>query len=128
MYPDDLRYSEEHEWIRVDGDTGIVGITFHAQEALGDIVFVELPELGASATLGDSVGSIESVKAVSDIFSPAGGEITEVNNTLEDSPEIVNHEPYGRGWIYKLKLSDKTELDSLMDAEAYRAFLKETES
>lgn len=128
MYPDDLRYSEEHEWIKVDGDTGTVGITFHAQEALGDIVFVELPELGASVTLGDSVGSIESVKAVSDVFSPAGGEIVEVNNSLEDSPEVVNHEPYGSGWIYKLKLSDKSELDSLMDAEAYKAFLKESES
>lgn len=128
MYPDDLRYSEEHEWIRVDGDTGTVGITFHAQEALGDIVFVELPEVGSSVTLGDSIGSIESVKAVSDIFSPMGGEITEVNSSLEDSPETVNKEPYGGGWIYKLKLTDKSEADSLMDAEAYKAFLKESES
>lgn len=127
MYPDDLKYTEDHEWVRVEGDTGVVGITEHAAEQLGDIVFVELPEVGDELSSGDTSGSIESVKAVSDIFCPLSGEITEVNEALDGAPETVNSEPYGGGWIFKVKLSDASELDKLMDAAAYQEFLKEAE-
>jgi glycine cleavage system H protein len=127
MYPEDLKYTEDHEWVRVEGDTGVVGITSHAAEQLGDIVFVELPEVGDTVSSGDTSGSIESVKAVSDIFCPISGEITEVNEALDGAPETVNSEPYGGGWIFKIKLSDKGELDKLMNAAAYQEFLKEAE-
>jgi glycine cleavage system H protein len=127
MYPDDLKYSEEHEWIKVEGDSVTIGITHHAQDALGDVVFVELPEVGDSLEKEDTCGSIESVKAVSDLFCPLSGEVTAVNETLEDAPETVNGDPYAAGWIFKIKLSDLSELDGLMDAAAYQAFLKENE-
>lgn len=127
MYPDNLRYSEDHEWVKVDGDNGVVGITHHAQEALGDIVFVELPEVGDEVEQGDTAGSIESVKAVSDIYSPLSGEITEVNEALEDAPEVVNSSPYEEGWILKIKIAEPAQLDGLMDSVAYQEFLKESE-
>ena len=127
MYPENLKYSEEHEWIKVDGDIATVGITNHAQDALGDVVFVELPEVGDTLDKDNTCGSIESVKAVSDVFSPLGGEITEVNEALEDAPETVNSDPYAGGWIFKIKLADTGELDGLMDAAAYQNFLKEAE-
>lgn len=127
MYPDNLRYSEDHEWVKVDGDHGIVGITHHAQEALGDIVFVELPEVGDEVEQGDTAGSIESVKAVSDIYSPLSGEIAEVNDALEDAPEVVNSSPYEEGWILKIKIAEPAQLDGLMDSAAYQEFLKESE-
>lgn len=127
MYPEELQYSKDHEWIKVDGEEGAVGITFYAQEALGDIVFVELPSVGDHFDSGDAVGSIESVKAVSDVYSPLGGEVTEVNESLEDSPETINSDPYGEGWIFKVKIESESELDDLMDAEEYQEFLKEIE-
>ena len=126
MYPENLRYSEEHEWVLVEGDVATVGITHHAQDALGDIVFVELPEVSENVDKEDTTG-IESVKAVSDLYTPLTGEIVEVNEELEDAPETVNSDPYGAGWIFKIKMSDSAELDGLMDAEAYKGFLAEQE-
>jgi glycine cleavage system H protein len=127
MIPEGLYYSEEHEWVKVEGEIAAFGITDHAQHALGDIVFVELPGVGESFEKGDVSGSIESVKAVSDLYVPVSGEVTEINESLEDKPETVNEDPYGEGWIFKIKLSDTSELDDLMDAKAYEAFLSEQE-
>lgn len=126
MYPDNLRYTEDHEWIRVEGDTGVVGISHHAQEALGDIVYVELPEVGAKVDKNGSAGSIESVKAVSDVFSPVSGEIVEVNAALDGAPENINKDCYGDGWIYKIRVADMAEVNALMDVAAYKEFLKES--
>lgn len=118
--PANLRYTESHEWIQDNGDgTVTVGITDHAQEALGDVVFVELPEVGRELDAGEEFGVIESVKAASDLYAPLGGEIVEVNESLEDAPETVNDSPYEDGWIAKLKLADATALDGLLDADAY---------
>ena len=119
MNPDDLRYSREHEWVRVDGSTATIGITSFAAGELGDIVFVELPEAGASLSQFGSFGVVESVKAVSDLFAPVSGEVTEVNGELRDKPELLNSDPYGAGWIAKVTLSDKAELDALLNAGAY---------
>jgi glycine cleavage system H protein len=119
MNPDDLRYSREHEWVRVDGATATIGITSFAAGELGDIVFVELPEAGASLSQFGSFGVVESVKAVSDLFAPVSGEVTEVNGDLRDKPELLNSDPYGAGWIAKVTLSDEAELDALLDAGAY---------
>jgi glycine cleavage system H protein len=119
MNPDDLRYSREHEWVRVDGATATIGITSFAAGELGDIVFVELPEAGASLSQFGSFGVVESVKAVSDLFAPVSGEVTEVNGDLRDKPELLNSDPYGAGWIAKVTLSDVAELDALLDAGAY---------
>jgi glycine cleavage system H protein len=119
MNPDDLRYSREHEWVRVDGATATIGITSFAAGELGDIVFVELPEAGASLSQFGSFGVVERVKAVSDLFAPVSGEVTEVNAALRDEPELLNSDPYGAGWIAKVTLSDKAELDALLDAGAY---------
>lgn len=127
MYPEDLRYTDDHEWVKVEGDVAVIGITAHASEALGDIVFVELPETGEEVEQGDTTGSIESVKAVSDVFCPVSGEIIEVNEALDDAPETLNSDPYGAGWILKVKLSDASEVEALMDAAAYKEFLKEAE-
>ncbi len=118
-YPDDLRYSKEHEWVRVDGAQATIGITSFAADELGDIVFVELPEPGAEVRQFGTFGVIESVKAVSDLYAPVSGEVTEVNEALRDRPELVNGDPFGEGWIAKLTLSDPSELDGLMDAAAY---------
>ena len=124
MYPD-FHYSKEHEWVQMDGGTGTVGITDYAQEQLGDIVFVELPEVGKEFQAGDSMGTIESVKAVSDIYAPLAGKITEVNKALEEKPELINEEPHGQGWIVKIALADKSELDSLINKDDYEKFLSE---
>ena len=125
MYPDDLRYSSEHEWARVEGDGVVeVGITHYAQDTLGDVVFVELPEVGSQVGQFDKFGEIESVKAVSDLFSPVSGTVAEVNEMLEQAPELVNADPYGDGWIMRVELDDQSELDSLMDAASYTATLE----
>ena len=119
-----VKYSNEHEWIRVEGDVGTIGITNYAQEQLGDVVFVDVPAVGRKVTKGESVAVVESVKAASDIFSPASGEIVEGNAALADSPGDVNAEPMGKGWFFKIRLSNKSELDGLMDEAAYDTFVK----
>lgn len=121
MNPQDLLYSKEHEWIRIAGDTGTVGITSHAQEELGDIVYVEFPKVGSHVEAGKPFGTIESVKAVSELFSPVSGEITEVNKDLVDSPEIVNTDPYGKGWIVRIRM-DKGSPTGLLSAEQYTQY------
>ncbi len=119
-YPDNLKYAASHEWVRLDEDgTATVGISDHAQDALGDIVFVELPEVGATVHAKDEVSVVESVKAASDVYSPVSGEIIAINDTLVDAPETVNSVPYDDGWFYKIQISDENELDELMDAHAY---------
>ena len=115
-------FTEDHEWISVDGDTGTVGITKYAAEQLGDVVFVEVPEAGASFGKGDDMAVVESVKAASDVYAPVAGEVTEGNGELADAPETVNEDPEGKGWFCKIKLSDKGDLDGLMDAAAYKTF------
>jgi glycine cleavage system H protein len=115
-------YSEEHEWILVEGDTGTIGITDFAQEQLGDVVFVDISKVGEEVAKGDDVGVVESVKAASDIYSPVSGTITEANPTLDDAPETVNAEPTTGGWMFKMTLSDASELDGLMDADGYKTF------
>ncbi|MEX0785571.1 MAG: glycine cleavage system protein GcvH [Dehalococcoidia bacterium] len=117
--PEELRYSSEHEWVRTEADTATVGITDYAQDQLGDIVYVDLPATGASVTQLEKMGEIESVKAVSDLFSPVSGEVVEVNQEAVGSPELVNEEPYGRGWLVKVRLSDAGEIDKLLSAQAY---------
>ena len=116
------KYSEDHEWITVDGDVGTVGITDHAQSQLGDIVFVELPEVGSAVEAGTDAGVVESVKAASDLMTPVSGEITETNDALEAEPSLANSAPTGDGWFFKVKLSNTSELDGLMDEAAYKAF------
>lgn len=118
-----IKISEEHEWVAIDGDTATVGITDYAQNALGDVVFVELPEVGASFAKGDEVAVVESVKAASEIYAPVSGEITEINGGLEDAPDKINQSPMDDGWLFKLKLSNAGEVDEMMDEEAYEAFV-----
>ncbi|WP_350335961.1 glycine cleavage system protein GcvH [Coralliovum pocilloporae] len=118
-----IYYSEEHEWVRVEGDTATVGITKHAADQLGDIVFVEVNEAGEEFDKGDEIGTIESVKAASEIYAPVAGEILEVNGTLEDAPASLNEDPEGGAWLCKIKVSESAELDELMDADAYKAFI-----
>ncbi len=115
--PQDLQYTKTHEWVRIEESVATIGITDHAQEELGDVVFVELPESGATFEAGDSFGAVESVKAVSDLYAPVGGEVVEVNSALEDAPEKVNEDPYGDGWIVKLRVSDEGDLISAADYE-----------
>ena len=119
-----VKYSNEHEWIRVEGDIGTIGITQYAQEQLGDVVFVELPQAGRKVAKGEACAVVESVKAASDIYAPVSGEVTEANAALGDAPGDVNAEPMGKGWFFKLKLADKGELAGLMDEAAYEAFVK----
>lgn len=120
-YPDDLRYTPEHEWVRVGaGDSVRVGITAYAQDALGDVVYVTLPTVGASVAAGDSCGEIESTKSVSDLYSPLTGTVTAVNEALDGAPELLNTDPYGEGWVYEMSLADATQLEALMDAAGYR--------
>ena len=119
--PSDLKYASSHEWARLDGDVVTVGITDHAQEALGDLVYVELPEVGDTVAAGDEAGVVESVKAASDIYAPVSGEVIAVNEALGDTPEIINTDPYNEGWIYKIRVSDVSELDNLMSGEEYDA-------
>ena len=123
MYPNEFRYTREHEWVSIDGDTATVGITDHAQDQLGDVVFVELPQLGVRTQSMQSFGTVESVKAVSDDKSPFTGQVTEVNETHVDAPEKLNESPHGDGWLIKLQIEDRTEIDTLMTAEAYQAYI-----
>ena len=123
MYPEDYRYTKEHEWVRVEGDTGTIGITDHAQQELGDIVYVDLPKIGARVEQGGTLGSVESVKAVSDIYSPVSGEVTEINPLLGDAPEKLNADPHGEAWLVKIKLGTPSEVDKLMSAADYQAYI-----
>ncbi|HHX51179.1 MAG TPA: glycine cleavage system protein GcvH [Clostridia bacterium] len=125
--PAGLKYSKDHEWVKVDGGKAIIGITSHAAEALGDVVFVELPEVGDSMAAEESFGSVESVKAVSDVYSPVSGNIAAINEALFDSPELINSDPYGEGWMIEVEMEEASELDELMSAAEYEAFLKEAE-
>ncbi len=122
--PGELQYTKTHEWVRIEGETATVGITEHAQDELGDVVFVELPESGRTLDAGEAFGAVESVKAVSDLYAPLPGEVVEVNESLGDNPEKINEEPYGEGWILKLRVSGEADL---LSAEDYENFLKETE-
>jgi glycine cleavage system H protein len=124
-YPAQFKYSKDHEWIEVKGDVATVGITDYAQSELGDVVFVELPAAGAAVTAGKTFGSVESVKAVSEIYAPASGTVTEANAALVKGPEAINTDPHGAGWLIKIKLANAAELNSLMDAAAYEAFIAE---
>jgi glycine cleavage system H protein len=128
MYPTDYRYTKEHEWIKVSGNMGTIGITDYAQHELGDVVFVEMPAVGANITAGQVFGTVESVKAVSEIFAPVSGEVTESNATLTGTPETLNSDPHGAGWLIKIKLADPAEASGLMDAAAYQAFISEKEA
>jgi glycine cleavage system H protein len=119
--PDDLKFAETHEWIRVDGDVGTVGITDHAQAELTDIVFAETPKIGSKVSAKEALAVVESVKAASDIYSPVGGDVIEANGALSDNPGLINRDPYGAGWIFKIKIADPSELNGLLDAGAYRA-------
>lgn len=122
--PEDLRYSESHEWLKLEGDgTAVMGISDHAQAELTDVVYLELPEIGRTVSKGDPIAVIESVKAANDIFSPVSGEVVEVNEALAEAPEPVNEDPYGAGWMIKIKISDPPEVDSLLNADSYRGHL-----
>lgn len=123
MYPSNYRYTKEHEWLNVEGSQATIGITDYAQQELGDVVFVQLPKVGAQVKAAQSIGSIESVKAVSDLFSPVSGEITEINSTLADAPEKINQDPHGAAWLVKIRLADPKEAAGLMDATAYQAYI-----
>jgi len=127
MTPEDSKYAKSHEYVHMEGEIGTVGITDYAQKELGDVVFVELPQVGTQLEAGDALGSIESVKAVSELFAPVSGEVVEINETLADKPELVNTDPYGDGWMIRIRISDPTELDDLMNAEEYEEYC-ETES
>ena len=121
--PAELKYTKEHEWIRVEGEEAVVGITDYAQSQLGDIVFVECETVGDALEAGETFGTVEAVKTVSDLYLPVAGEVLEFNEELEGEPELVNKDPYGKGWIVKIKISDETELDGLLNAEAYKAII-----
>jgi glycine cleavage system H protein len=123
-YPDDLKYHAEHDWARVEGDEATFGITWYAQDALGEVVFYDPPDVGTQVTKDEVYAEVESVKAVSDVFAPLSGEIVAVNDALSESPELVNHDPYGEGWMVRVRLSDPSELDSLLDVGAYRDLLQ----
>ncbi len=124
MYPEDLKYSKEHEWVRINGSIAEVGVTLFAQESLGDVVYVDLPEVGSEVEQFAKFGEIESVKAVSDLFCPVEGTIVEINHKVVDNPEVVNIEPYGAGWLIKVQLYDSSKLDDLMDAATYESILE----
>ena len=124
-FPNDLLYTESHEWVREEGDRAIVGLTDYAQTQLRDVVYVELPEVGTEFRKGESIGVVESVKAVGDIFTPVTGKVTEANSTLKDHPQLVNEDPYGKGWIIKMEVRNREELRGLLSSEAYQASLPE---
>jgi glycine cleavage system H protein len=124
-YPDDLRYHREHDWARIDGDEAVLGITWFAQDALGELVHYEAPEVGSTVTSGQSYAEVESVKAVSDVISPLSGEVIEVNAAVVDAPETVNEDPYDKGWLIRIRLSDPSQVDALLDLDAYRQVLAE---
>ena len=123
-YPEDLKYHPEHDWARIDGDEAVFGVTWYAQDSLGEIVFFDPPEVGSQVAKDQAYAEVESVKAVSDVFAPLSGEITEVNAALADSPEKINEDPYGEGWLVKVRLSDPSEAESLLDVGAYRDLLQ----
>ena len=123
-FPEDLRYSQSHEWVKADGDTARIGITDYAQDQLGDIVFVELPDVGESFEKGAEFGTVDSVKAVSELYLPVSGEIAAINESLEDAPELINNTPFSDGWMIEVKLDDASQLDALMDKDAYLSTLK----
>jgi len=125
MYPKDLKYDREHEWVRMDGDVATIGISDFAQDQLGEVVYVDLPSAGDTVSTGESFGEVESVKSVSELFSPVSGEIVDVNSALDDAPEAVNEDCYGDGWMIKVKVDSLSEVDALMDADDYEAFLAE---
>ena len=125
MYPSDYRYTKEHEWIKASGDTGTIGITDYAQHELGDVVLIEMPAVGKTITAGQVFGTVESVKAVSEIFAPVSGEVTEANAALSGTPELLNSDPHGAGWLIKIKLANPADVSGLMDAAAYQAFISE---
>jgi len=125
-FPEDLKYTREHEWVAIDGTLATVGITDHAQHQLGDVVFVELPSVGDRVEKADAFGVVESTKAVSDVYAPLSGEVAEVNDDLPDNPELLNEDPYGDGWMVKLTIGDKADLDDLMTADEYRKYIEET--
>jgi glycine cleavage system H protein len=125
MYPSDLKYDKEHEWVRLEGDIAIIGISHFAQNQLGEVVYVDLPSEGDSVSAGETFGEIESVKSVSELYSPADGEIVKVNASLSDAPEVVNEDPYGEGWMIQVKLADPSQIDGLLSAEEYEAFVSE---
>jgi glycine cleavage system H protein len=124
-YPEELRYHPEHDWARIEGDSATLGITWYAQDALGEVVFFEPPEVGAELTKDKPYAEVESVKAVSDVYAPLSGEITEVNDAVSENPETINEDPYGAGWLVKVKLSDPSDADDLLDATGYRKLLEE---
>ena len=125
LFPDDVYYAEDHEWARVDGDIVIIGIDDYAQDQMGDIVYVELPRIGDSFEKGEEFGTVESVKAVSELYMPLGGEVIAVNNNLDDSPELINQSPYGDGWLIKIQPDDESEIEEMFEKEAYLALLRE---
>ncbi len=124
-FPDNLKYTNEHEWIRVEGDNATIGITEYAQDQLGDIVFVELPDENDVISKGDAFGVVESVKSVSDVYSPLSGKVVEVNDPLKETPETINEDPYNEGWLIRIEMSDKSELEDYKDSEAYGEYVKE---
>ena len=123
--PEELKYSEDHEWVRVDGNIATIGITDFAQDQLGDVVYVDVPDVGASSAAGDAISEVESTKSVSDIIAPVSGKVVEANAALDDDPTTINSDPYGAGWIYKVEMSNPGDLDSLLDAAGYSAFTAE---
>ena len=125
-YPEGLRYHPEHDWARIDGDEATFGVTWYAQDALGEVVFYEPPEVGSETTKDQAYAEVESVKAVSDVYAPLSGEITAVNDAVSDSPELVNEDPYGEGWLVVVEVENREELDDLMDAASYRSFVEES--
>jgi glycine cleavage system H protein len=125
-FPEDLKYTREHEWVAVEGSVATIGITDHAQEQLGDVVFIELPSVGDRVEKADAFGVVESTKAVSDVYAPLSGEVAEVNDDLPDNPELLNEDPYGDGWMVKVTIGDKADLDDLMTADEYRKFIEES--
>ncbi|MBI4366706.1 MAG: glycine cleavage system protein GcvH [Deltaproteobacteria bacterium] len=127
-FPDNLKYTKDHEWVKCDGAIAVVGITDYAQEQLGDIVYLEFPEEGESVSKGDAFGVVESVKAVSDIYAPVSGEVMEINDSLKESPETLNEDPYGEGWLVRMEVSNMEELDELLDYKAYQAYLREEQA
>jgi glycine cleavage system H protein len=125
MYPDHFRYTKEHEWVSVEGDVGTIGITDHAQQELGDIVYVDLPKVGTSVSQGGTIGSVESVKAVSDIYSPVSGDIVEINQALAEKPERLNEDPHGDAWLVKIRLKSQDDIKGLLSADDYRSYIGE---
>jgi glycine cleavage system H protein len=128
MYPEEFQYTKDHEWIQVDEDVGTIGITDHAQKELGDIVFVELPKVGDHVTAKEPFGTVESVKAVSEVFSPVTGDVTAVNEKLQNRPELLNSDPHGSAWLIKVRVEDRSEVEKLMGAEEYEAYIREAKS